>query len=164
MTKSTTHRSALDRQRALARAWRPGVAPLRRMILADNLSGPVKRAFRELNLDPNDETDWKVLAWLLADQFFDEGKARGRRAWAASQLHELLFEVQQHKQKNPRLSDRKVCERIAKDKNRPPYFRVGLRGAEGSGQGLVKRLRDARQHFQSNSLARAAFPLAFGRN
>jgi hypothetical protein len=152
------------RQRSLVRALRPGVARLREFILArGSLSEPLKRAFREWNLDTNNDTDWKVLAWLLADQFFDEGKLRGRRAWDASQLHELLFEVQKRKHKNPRLSDQKVCERIAKDKNSPPYFRVGLRGAEGSGLGLVKRLRDARRYFQRNSLARAAFPLAFGR-
>jgi hypothetical protein len=158
-------KSAAIRRRSLAKALRPGAAPLRELIVAGgSLPEPLKRAFRELNLNSKNGTDWMVLACLLAVQFFEEGKARGRRAWSASQLHELLFEVQQRKHKNPRLSDARICSLIAKDKNSPPHFRIGLRGAEGRGQGLIKRLREARRYFKNNSLARAVFPLAFGRN
>jgi len=156
MTKSTTHRIALDR---LATALQPDVTQPQ-MVLAWNL---VEQLLRELNLDPKSANDCKLLASVLCLRFFDEGKARGRPAWSESQLCELLFEVQKHKQKNPRLSDQRACELIARDKDSPTYFRAGLHYTAGKGQGLIKRLRDARHHFQSNALARAAFPLVFGR-
>src|SRR5215469_17454938 len=105
MTKSVTRRSALDRQHSLAKALRPGVAPLRQSILADNLPEQVKRAFRELNLDPNDETDWKVLAALLALHLFDEGKTRGRekKPWTTFQQIALLWEAHKLRERNPNL-------------------------------------------------------------
>jgi hypothetical protein len=159
MTKSTTHRSALDRQRALARAWRPGVVPLRQMILAGNLPEPVKRAFRELNLNQNNETDWRVLAALLAIHLFDEGKKPGKKKipWTTVQQIELLYEVDKRRQRNPRLSksDERTCELIAQDKNSPAHFRTGK-----TGSALVKHLRAAKKKFQT---LRAAFPRAFGR-
>jgi hypothetical protein len=55
------------RQRSLARALKPGVAPLRKLILAgEYLPEPATQAFRELKLSPNSDTDWKVLAVLVA--------------------------------------------------------------------------------------------------
>jgi len=139
------------RLRSLARA------PLYQLPLAERL---VERLLRESNLNPNSASDCKLLASIFALRFFDEGKARGRPAWSEAQLLELLFEVQKHKQKNPRLSDERACELIARDKD----SRAGLHYTVGKGQGLIKRLRDARHHFQSNALARAAFPLVFGRS
>jgi hypothetical protein len=168
MTKSTFSRAGNStlkrRQRSLAKALRPGVTPLRHLVLAGDLPQPVERAFRELNLDPNDETDWKVLAALLAIHVFDEGKKPGRRRWTTEQMAELLFAFQQRKRNKPRLSDERICGLLAKDKNSPPYFRVGPRGVEGKGQGLIKQLREARHHFRDNALVRTAYPLAFGRN
>jgi hypothetical protein len=164
MTKSIARRSALDRQRSLLKAWQPVVARLRELVAGGYMSASVKRAFTRLKLDPNSENDWKVLTVLLADHLFDQGKKRGRSPWSEVQQIRLLSAVHQRKQNNPRLSDEQICKRLAKDKNSPPYFRVGLRGAEGSGQGLVKQLREARRQFQSNPLARLGFPLAFGRN
>jgi hypothetical protein len=163
MTKSTS-RSALDRQRSLAKALRPGVAPLRGMVASGYVSLSLVRAFEELKLNLTDETDWKVFAVLLADHVFGEGKPRGRPAWNGVQLATLLAAVHQRKQNNPRLSDEQICKLLAKDKTSPPYFRVGQRGTPGTGQGLVKRLQDARDHFKTNALARAGSPLAFGRN
>ena len=142
------------RLRSLARA------PLYQLLLAERL---VERLLRESNLNPNSASDCKLLASIFALRFFDEGKARGRPAWSEAQPLELLFEVQKHKQKNPRLSDERACELIARDKDSPSYFRAGLHYTVGKGQGLIKRLRDARHHFQNNALARAAFPLVFGR-
>ena len=157
MTKSTTHRIALDR---LATALQPRVTQPQ-IVLAWNL---VQQLLRELNLDPNSANDCKLLASVLCLRFFDEGKARGRSPWSGVQLATLLSAVHQRKQNNPELSDEQICKLLAKDKDSPPYFRVGLRGAEGSGQGLVKQLREARRRFQSNPLARLGCPLAFGRN
>jgi hypothetical protein len=153
MTKSTARRSALDRRRA---SLQPGVAPLRQMILAENLPEPVKRAFRELNLDRNDETDWKVLAALLAIHVF-ESKTPGRPPWTNFQLIQLLWEADKLRQKNPHLvnSDDRTCELLAK--NGPAQFRSG----KGKGFGLVKQLKRARQKFKNIS---EVFPLAFGRN
>jgi hypothetical protein len=62
------------RLRSLARALRPGVKPFRDIITADagriSSAGlePLKLAFRELQLDSDNETDWKTLAALLALQ------------------------------------------------------------------------------------------------
>ena len=157
MTKSTARQSALDRQRSLAKALRPGVVPLRQMISADNLPEPVKRAFRELKLEPNDETDWKVLAALLAIHVFDEGKKPGRHRWTDFQLIDLLWEAHKLREKRPSLtnSDERTCELLAK--TGPVHFRAG----KGKGLGLVKQLNTAREKFKNIS---GAFPLAFGRN
>jgi hypothetical protein len=127
------------------------------MILAENLPEPVKRAFRELKLDRNDETDWKVLAALLAIHVFDEGKRPGRHPWTNFQLIQLLWEAHKLRQKNSHLisSDERTCELLAK--NGPAHFRSG----KGKGAGLVKKLSTAREKFKNIS---AAFPLAFGRN
>jgi hypothetical protein len=158
---SHPEKTAIKHQRLL-KTLGPGVGPLRKLIPNGYVPEPVKRASRALKLNTDNQIDWQVLAALLAIHLFDDRK-RGRQAWSDSQLFELLFAVQQRKEKNPRLSDEQVCRLIAKDKNSPPYFRVGLRGAEGKGQGLIKRLGDARKRFH-NSLARASMPLAFGRN
>lgn len=122
----------------------------------------MKRAFRELNLDPNDETDWKVLAVLLAIHLFGGGKSPGARPWSTIQHVELLAEVHKRQQKSTKpLPDEHVCRLIARDKNSPSYFRRSPRTVEPKGQGLVKQLRRAREQFTANELARAAFPLAF---
>ena len=102
---TTTRRTALERQRSLARALRPGMEPLRQLILTGSLPEPVERAFRELKLDPNDETDWKVLAALLAIHVFAEGKRPGRYPWTDFQLIQLLWKVDKLRQKNPHLSN-----------------------------------------------------------
>jgi hypothetical protein len=157
-------KTAIKRQRLL-KALRPVVAPLRKLITDRDVPplAELELVSRELKLNLTNQIDWKVLATLLAIHFFDEGRKRGRLAWSSTQLMELLCAVHERKQKNPRLSDEKVCKQIANDKNSPPYFRVGLRGAEGKGQGLIKRLGEARNRFDSR-LTRAALPLAFGRN
>jgi hypothetical protein len=131
--------------------------PLRQLILTGSLPEPAERAFRELKLDPNDETDWKVLAALLAIHVFDEGKRPGRYPWTDFQLIQLLWKVDKLRQKNPHLSnsDERTCELLAK--TGPVHFRSG----KGKGLGLVKQLNKARQKFKNIS---AAFPLAFGRN
>jgi hypothetical protein len=147
--------SASARLRSLARALRPAAIPLREMADARLLSiEPLRRAFRELSLDPGNQADWNVLATLLAVHLFDEGKKRGRAPkapWTAVQLIWLLWEVHKRKQKNSRVSDALACQRIASDKNSPAH-------AQGKGPGLEKRLRTARRQFQNIS---EAFPLAF---
>jgi hypothetical protein len=151
-------KSAAIRRRSLAKALRPGAAPLRELILTGDLPEPVGRAFRELHLNPTNETDWKVLAALLAIHLFDRGKTPGRPpTWAGFQLIELLWQAHKLRQKNPSLinSDERTCEWLTK--KGPAHFRSG----KGKGTGLVKQLREARQKFKDIS---AAFPLAFGRN
>src|SRR5215472_11975469 len=95
-----TRRNTLDRQRSLARALRPGIEPLRQLILAGKLPEPAERAFQELKLNPNDETDWKVLASAFAIHLFSDDRTRGRQAWTNFQLIHLLWEVHKRKQKN----------------------------------------------------------------
>jgi hypothetical protein len=149
------------RLRSLAKALRPGVVPLRKLIAAgDFLPEPAQLAFRELKLNPNHETDWRVLAALLAIYIFDEGKSPGAHPWSTIQQTELLAEVHSRRQTGAApLNDEEVCWRIARDKNSPGYFRRSPRTVGSKGYGLVKQLRKARQ--QASSLARAAFPLAF---
>jgi hypothetical protein len=151
------------RQRSLARALKPGVAPLRKLILAgEYLPEPATQAFRELKLSPNSDTDWKVLAALLAIHCFSGGKSPGAPSWTPIRQAELLSEVNKRQQKSTsRLSDEDVCRQIARDKNSPSYFRRSPRAVESKGQGLVKQLRNARQRYEANDLARVAWPLAF---
>jgi len=151
------------RLRSLANALRPGVVPLRKLIAAgDFLPEPAQLAFRELKLSPDHETDWRVLAVLLAIHIFDEGKSPGARPWSTIQQVGLLAEVHKRRQDSATwLKDEDVCRMIARDKKSPSYFRRSPRTAEPKGQGLVKQLRKARRQFAANSLARAAFPLGF---
>jgi hypothetical protein len=122
---------------------------------------PVERAFREFNVDPKNPVDWQILAALFAVHLFDEGKKRGRPPWTTTQLIELLAAVHTRRQNNADLTDEGVCLIIARDRKSPAYFRVSPRTVEPKGLGLVKKLRKARRQFRKNSLARAAFPLAF---
>jgi hypothetical protein len=162
---SRSAKNTPKRLRSLARALRPVVKRFREIITADagqiSSAGlePLKLAFRELQLDPDNETDWKTLAALLAAWTFDEGKKRGPPVWRSTQQRELLSGVHERKQKNPSLSIERICELIAKDKNSPSYFRKGFRGADAKGSGLVKQLRKAR--LGASSLDRVAYWRAF---
>jgi hypothetical protein len=141
---SSSKKGAPKRLRPWVNALRPAIGPLRELMMAggDQLSlKPLERAFRELNLDPNNQIDWKILAVLLAVHLFDEGKKRGRPPWTTTQLIELLATVHTRRQNNADLTS--------------------PRTVEPKGLGLVKKLGKARQQFRENSLARAAFPLAF---
>jgi hypothetical protein len=161
---SSSKKGAPKRLRPWVNALRPAIGPLRELMMAggDQLSlKPLERAFRELNLDPNNQIDWKILAVLLAVHLFDEGKKRGRPPWTTTQLIELLATVHTRRQNNADLTDEDVCLIIARDRKSPAYFRVSPRTVEPKGLGLVKKLGKARQQFRENSLARAAFPLAF---
>jgi hypothetical protein len=168
---SRSEKNTQKRLRSLARGLRPVVKRFREIIAADagQISSAgleaLKLAFRELQLDSDNETDWKTLAAVLAAWIFDEGKKRGPPEWRSTQQMELLSEVHERKQRNPSLSIERICELIAKDKNSPSYFRKGLRGADAKGSGLVKQLRKAR--LGANNLARVAYWRAFddtGRN
>ena len=164
MTKSNISKSrsvAPRRQRSLASALRPGVAPLRKLIPDGYIPEPVQRAFRELQLKPENEADWKVLAALLAIHLFDGGKTPGEHPWSTLQQAELLSEVDRRRRNRTELTDQQVCRMIAKDKKSPPHFRRSPRTVESKGFGLVKQLRKARRQFAANALARRAFPLAF---
>jgi hypothetical protein len=150
------------RLRSLAKALRPGVVPLRKLIAGGFLPKPAQLAFRELKLNPNNETDWRVLAALLAIHVFDEGKSPGARPWTTLQQAELLAEVHERRKNSTKpLLDEEVCRLIARDKKSPKYFRRSPSTAEPKGFGLVKQLRKARRQLAVNALARAAFPLAF---
>lgn len=158
-----SNKSKSRRQHSLIRALRPGVAMIRKFSPAGYLPEPAEWAFRELKLNPNEESDWKVLAVLLSIHVFsDDSKSRGPEAWTADRQAELLFEVNKRQKKSTsRLSDEDVCRQIARDKSSPSYFRRSPRDVESKGQGLVKQLRKARQQFRANGLAREAWPLAF---
>ena len=151
------------RLRSLAKALQPGVVPLRKLIAAgDFLPEPAQLAFRELKLNPNHDTDWKVLAALLAIHIFDEGKSPGAPRWTTTQQIELFAEVHERRKNSAKpFLDEQVCRLIARDDKSPSYFRRSPRTAQPKGFGLVKRLRKARREFAGNPFARAAFPLAF---
>jgi hypothetical protein len=153
-------RSEAKRLGALAKALHPGTATLRRL-LADGWQPEVlSRLLQELKLDPKNSIDCQVLAGSLAIYLLVE--TRGAPRWDGIRQTELLAEVHKRRQKSTRLlSDEEVCRLIARDRKSPPYFRRSPRTAQPKGQGLVKQLRNARREFQANSLARAAFPLAF---
>jgi hypothetical protein len=150
------------RQRSLARALRPGVVPLHKLIPAGFIPEPARRAFDELHLNPKNEADWKVLAALLAIHVFDSGKSPGARPWSTIQQAELLAEVHTRRRDSAApLNDEQVCRMIARDKKSPPHFRRSPKSVESKGLGLVKQLRKARQQFAANADVRARFPLAF---
>jgi hypothetical protein len=130
-------------------------------LLADDWQPePLSRLLQELKLDPKNPIDCQILAGSLAIYLIVE--RRGAPRWDGIQQIELLAEVHKRRQKSAELlSDEEVCRRIATDKKSPPYFRRSPRTAQPKGQGLVKQLRNARREVQANSLARAAFPLAF---
>jgi hypothetical protein len=150
------------RQRSLARALRPGVVPLRKLIPTDFIPEAARRAFDELHLNPKNEVDWKVLAALLAIHVFARGKSSGARPWDTIQQAELLAEVHRRRRDSAaQLKDEQVCRMIASDKKSPPHFRRSPRTVESKGFGLVKQLRKARRQFAADVDARAKFPLAF---
>jgi uncharacterized protein (UPF0147 family) len=149
------------RQRSLARAL-PGVVPLRKLIPDGYIPEPVRRAFHELQLNPKNEADWKVLGAVLAIHLFDSGKSPGARPWNTTQQLELLFEVHSRIRDSAEpLTDEQVCRMIAKDKKSPRHFRRSPRTVESKGFGLVKQLRKARRQFAANALVRTGLPLAF---
>jgi hypothetical protein len=160
---ASRRRNSAEKRLSLVKALKPGIVEWRKLITVSNgqLSiEPLERACRDFNLDPTNHIDWKILAAVLADHLLDEGNKRGRHPWTTAQKIELLTEVHRCKQNNAHLLDERVCELIAQNKKSPPYFR-------GKGSGLVKQLRKARRQFQTNSLLRTAFLLAFedaGRN
>src|SRR5262249_394627 len=120
----------------------------------------LSRLLQELKLDPKNPIDYQILAGSLAVYLIVE--RRGARRWDKIQQTELLAEVHKRRQKSNRLlSSLELCRLIARDKKVPPYFRRSPRTAQPKGQGLVKQLRNAQLEFQANSLARAAFRLAF---
>jgi len=152
------------RQRSLARALRPHVTPLNKLIPAGYIPEPVRRAFHELRLNPKNEADWKVLAALLAIHIFDEGKSPGAPRWTTTQQIELLAEVHERRKNSAKpLLDEQVCRLIAKDDKSPSYFRRSPRTAQPKGFGLVKQLRKARREFDRSPAQPFRSPSISGR-
>jgi hypothetical protein len=92
----SARRSALDRR------YDRVVVPLRKLILYGYFPEPIRRAFRKLKLNPNNEIDWKAPAALLSIHLFSDGKPVGRRPWDTIQQAELLAEVHERRQKSAR--------------------------------------------------------------
>src|SRR5262249_52580495 len=110
------------RQRSLARALRPHVAPLNKLIPAGYIPEPVRRAFHELRLNPKNEADWKVLAAVLAIHLFDGSKSPGAPRWTTTQQIELLAEVHERRKNSAKpLLDEQVCRLIARDDRSPSH-------------------------------------------
>lgn len=140
------------------RAFRPAVPTLRKLIGAgDDLSSikSLERAFREFNLDKKKQIDWQILSALLAIRLFDTGAGRPLE-WDTARQLDLLQQVHQRKLKNSYLTDRQICQFIARDKRSPDFV-----SASSKGEGLRKEVRRARRQFLRNTLARSTFPLAF---
>jgi len=154
-------RSEAKRLGALAKALHPGIAPLRRLLLADGWQPEqLNRLLQELKLDPKNPIDCQILAGSLAIYLITE--LRGAPRWDEIQQTKLLAEVHKRRQNSTRpLSDEEVCRLIARDKKSPPYFRRSPRTVKSKGFGLVKQFRMARKQFAANASARTAFPLAF---
>ena len=145
---------------AFAKVMRPSIAPLRELLATGEQPEPLKRLFQKLSLDPKKQIDCQIVAALFAVHQFAE--LRGAPPWDTTRLVRLLAEVhQRRKESRTRLPDEEVCRLIARDKKSPPYFRRSPGTALPKGAGLVKQLRRAKRQFAANSLARAAFPLAF---
>jgi len=107
----------------------------------------LERAFKFFGLQPNDPYAWYQVAHLFAYVLFSNPKKGGRREeWNQVRYCELIFAVHRRRQQNPRLSDRRACEQIAKDKASPAYFR------KAGAQGLRKQLRLARNPVHNEML------------
>ena len=92
--------------------------------------------------------DWKQVTNLLAGVLFPDKRVAGRpRTWNLERYCELLDAVDRRKQKNPKLSELKVCEQIVKDENSPSYFR------KAGANGLSKALQKARLPNHNNAWA-----------
>ena len=130
-------------------ALRPLVLDLRRSSLgAHDLIKfePVRIAFQELTLDPKNETDWQILAAILAISRFSESAGRPA-SWTFDRQIELLRLIRERRAKNPSLSVKQACTSIAKDKKSPEYIRESKPG------GLYKQYERARKQFLADKMS-----------
>lgn len=106
------------------------------------------RAFSACGLEPADPLDWRRIASLLAEALFPEKGPPGRpHSWSWVRYCELLDAVDQRKQRNAKVSDRRACELIVQDPESTLYLRKA--GVEG----LLKALKNARSPKQNPAWA-----------
>lgn len=99
----------------------------------------IKIAFDTFSLDPSDPWHWRELVEELASIVFFERKKPGRhKKWNSERKLELLEIVDAMRRRNPKLSDGRACELLARSKDNPPYFQ------KAGTDGLLKQLRYAR--------------------
>ena len=128
-------------------AWAPCACHALTLDDKNKADALLKHTFREFGLDPNNPFDWRRLLTWVAFFLFAAPKRSGRPSeWDAKRYCELLEAVDRRKQSNPRLSDKRHCERIAGSRTSPSFFR------KAGGEGLRKSLRKARSIYHNVAL------------
>ncbi|MDI1342853.1 MAG: hypothetical protein PSV22_01965 [Pseudolabrys sp.] len=84
----------------------------------------LKKAFKEFDLDPDNPTHWRDLAFSLASTLFQERKRAGAHIkWDQARYLELIEAVEQRLKSNPQLRLGGACQKIATSDDSPKYFR-----------------------------------------
>jgi hypothetical protein len=82
-----------------------------------SLSGLVENFFQEFGLDPNNPFAWRLLVYVFAETHLGQHAKRGApRKWTDQRRCELLSDFDQIRGRNPRLSEKRICEFIKTDR------------------------------------------------
>ena len=82
-----------------------------------SLSGLVENFFQEFGLDPNNPFAWRLLVYVFAETHLGQHAKRGApRKWTDQRRCELLSDFDQIRGRNPRLSEKRICELIKTDR------------------------------------------------
>jgi hypothetical protein len=112
-----------------------------------NQNDALGQAFEAFGLDAKDEEHWRLLLALFAEAYFRPRRPRGGpKQWDDDRLFRLLVDFAAVKKNHPDESDKKICERIKKNK------KFGKRYARVSAKTIRRRLQDARNPARNSVL------------
>ena len=105
-----------DVEEAIKDLFETDWGPMSRVALTlDNDDEALKSAFAAADLDPNNPFHWAELARSLANIRFGLKKAGRPKILGSVKLGQLVKDVAQIRKKHPKLSDKRICEKLARE-------------------------------------------------
>jgi len=88
------------------------------------LERPVLQAFTDAGLDMDNESDWRLLVFILAVALYSP-KGPGRpKHWTKKKINIVKADIAEIRANNPALSDLECCTLLAKRNGSNPMYRV----------------------------------------